>query len=50
LPDSAQNDSDPALSREGLAVVVSAWSGLPEAIRARIVGLVEGATANVGEH
>jgi hypothetical protein len=28
-----------------LAAVISAWPGLPEAVRARIVGLVEGATA-----
>jgi len=27
-----------------LAAVISAWPGLPEAVRARIVGLVEGAT------
>ena len=32
-----------------LAAVISAWPGLPEAVRARIVGLVEGATASVGE-
>ena len=37
LPDSAQNDSD-------LAAVVDAWPLLPDAIRARILGLVEGAT------
>jgi len=39
----------PALSLEGddpeLAAVVAAWATLPEAARARIVGLVEGATA-----
>jgi hypothetical protein len=28
-----------------LAAVVAAWATLPEAVRARIVGLVEGATA-----
>jgi len=32
-----------------LAAVVAAWDGLPESIRARIVGLVEGATASAGE-
>jgi len=32
-----------------LGAVISAWPGLPEAVRARIVGLVEGATASVGE-
>ena len=31
-----------------LGAVISAWAGLPEAIRARIVGLVEGATAAAG--
>jgi len=40
---------NPALSLEGddpeLAAVVAAWATLPEAVRARIVGLVEGATA-----
>ena len=29
-----------------LATVVAAWSTLPEAVRARILGLVEGATAS----
>jgi hypothetical protein len=28
-----------------LAGIISAWPGLPEAVKARIVGLVEGATA-----
>jgi hypothetical protein len=28
-----------------LGAVISAWAGLPEAVRARIVGLVEGALA-----
>jgi len=49
LPESAQNDGE-------LAAVISAWPGLPEAVRARIVGLVlsgeglvEGATASVGQ-
>jgi len=28
-----------------LRAVISAWPGLPEAVRARIAGLVEGATA-----
>jgi len=32
-----------------LGAVISAWPGLPEAVRARIVGLVEGATASAGE-
>jgi hypothetical protein len=32
-----------------LGAVISAWPGLPEAVRARIVGLVEGAMASVGE-
>jgi len=31
-----------------LGAVISAWPGLPEAVRARIVGLVEGATAAAG--
>ena len=30
-----------------LAAVVAAWAELPEAVRARIVGLVEGATAQL---
>jgi len=32
-----------------LRAVVEAWDRLPEPVRARIVGLVEGATASVGE-
>jgi len=34
---------------DDLRAVVEAWDKLPEAVRARIVGLVEGATASVGE-
>ena len=30
-----RKDADPALSLEGLAAVISAWPGLPEAARAR---------------
>jgi len=50
--------SDPALTDPltelfrkdpDLGAVISAWPGLPEAVRARIVGLVEGATASVGQ-
>jgi hypothetical protein len=29
--------------------VVEAWARLPEAVRARILGVVEGATASAGE-
>ncbi|MEK6676617.1 MAG: hypothetical protein AABZ47_13315 [Planctomycetota bacterium] len=41
MPSEVEKDSqnDPELQ-----AVISAWPGLPEAIRARIVGLVEGAT------
>jgi len=31
-----------------LEAVISAWAELPEAVKARIVGLVEGATAKGG--
>ncbi|MBI1826923.1 MAG: hypothetical protein HY287_15890 [Planctomycetes bacterium] len=41
LPLLAQNDPD-------LASVVAAWSELPDAVKARIVGLVEGAFAARG--
>ena len=37
--------SDSPIADPELAAVVAAWSGLPEAVRARLVGLVEGATA-----
>jgi hypothetical protein len=49
--------SDPALTDPltelfrkdpDFGAVISAWPGLPEAVRARIVGLVEGATAAAG--
>ena len=46
-PDPALTDLLTAFSEKDpdLAAVVSAWLGLPEAVRARIVGLVEGAMA-----
>ncbi|MEK6674241.1 MAG: hypothetical protein AABZ47_01145 [Planctomycetota bacterium] len=40
LADCAQNDPE-------LQAVISAWPGLPEAVRARIVGLVEGAEMRI---
>ena len=39
-PGAAQNTPDAQL-----AAVIQAWPGLPEAVRARIAGMVEGATA-----
>lgn len=42
LPDLAQNDRE-------LAALISAWPGLSDAVRARIVGIVEGATAGRGQ-
>ena len=45
----AVNSTQPApIDDPELAAVVEAWSTLPEPIRARIVGLVEGATAQTG--
>ena len=45
----ARNPRANGLDDPDLAVLVEAWDRLPEAVRARIVGLVEGATASVGE-
>ena len=37
--------AEPGSAGADLPAVVSAWPGLPETVRARILGLVEGATA-----
>ena len=48
VPRAAECAAFPTNDRE-LSVIAAAWSRLPEAIRARILGLVEGATATGAE-